>query len=85
MLDDVIATLIAQTTPSIGIAPEHMDRFRQDLSEPPERSVQALDKLVANGKRLSAEIAARLLVSDYPDSKAAHACLKRVLAMETTE
>jgi predicted Zn-dependent protease len=70
---------------ALGIAPEHMDRFRQDLSEPPERSVQALDTMVASGKRLNAEIAARLLVSDYPDSRTAQACLERVLAMETGE
>jgi predicted Zn-dependent protease len=70
---------------ALGIAPEHMDRFRQDLSEPPERSVQALNKMVASGKRLNAEIAARLLVSDYPESPAAQACLERVLAMEAAE
>lgn len=44
--------------------------------------IAKLDKLIASSKRLSAEIAARLLVTDYPDSPAAQACLNKVLSME---
>jgi len=63
----------------IGIPAEHIDRFRLDLSEPPEKSLQAVHKLSESGKRLSAEIAARMQVEDYPESKAAQDCLNRVL------
>ena len=65
---------------AMGIPAEHIERFRQDLSEPPSKSVVAVEKLMAAGNWVSAEIAARLLVSDYPESAAAQACLDRVLA-----
>lgn len=67
---------------SMGVPEDKLAIFRKDLSEPPERSLQALDKMIASSKRLSAEIAARLLVTDYPDSTAAQACLNKVLSME---
>jgi len=69
----------------LGVPQNTLDVYRKDLSEPPERSLQALDKLIVTGKRLNAEIAARLLVADYPESPAAQACLERVLTMETAE
>ena len=64
---------------AMGIAAEHIERFRQDLSEPPPKSVAAIEKLIHAGNWVSAEIAARLLVNDYPESAAAHACLDRVV------
>lgn len=65
---------------AMGIPAEHIERFRQDLSEPPPKSVAAIEKLIEASNWVSAEIAARLLVSDYPESAAAQACLDRVLA-----
>ena len=65
---------------AMGIPAEHIERFRQDLSEPPPKSVAAVEKLIHTGNWVSAEIAARLLVSDYPESAVAQACLDRVLA-----
>ena len=65
---------------AMGIPAEHIERFRQDLSEPPPKSVAAVEKLIEADNWVSAEIAARLLVSDYPESAAAQACLDRVLA-----
>ena len=64
---------------AMGIPAEHIERFRQDLSEPPPKSVAAIEKLSEVGSWVSAEIAARLLVSDYPESAAAQACLDRVM------
>ena len=66
---------------AIGIPAEHIERFRQDLAEPPAKSLQAIHKLVDEGNLLSAEIAARMLVSDYPESLAAQACLDKVLGV----
>ena len=63
----------------IGVPEDRLAIFRNDLSEPPEAAVKAIDKLMEAGNRVSAEIAGRMLVADYPDSKAAHDCLNRVI------
>lgn len=70
---------------SIGISAEHIERFRHDLSEPPRQSVEAVERLIQAGKKVSAEIAARLLVNDYPQSKLASDYLHRVLVMSQIE
>lgn len=47
-----------------------------------ERShMRALNPLIENGKHVSAEIAARLMVKDYPDSAAVKSLMHRVLRM----
>ncbi len=70
---------------SIGIPAGHVERFRHDLSEPPRQSVEAVERLIQAGKKVSAEIAARLLVNDYPKSKLASDYLDRTLVMSQIE
>ena len=70
---------------SIGIPAEHIERFRQDLAEPPRQTVEAVERLIKVGNKVSAEIAARLLVSDYPQSKLASDYLHRALVMSQIE
>jgi hypothetical protein len=53
--------------------------YEQELNEPTPEAVQALAQLIDSGNRISAEIAARMMVSDYPNSATAQACLERVL------
>ena len=67
---------------SLGVPEERLAVFRKDLSEPPETSVSAVEKLIESGNRISAEIAARMMVQDYPSSSTAKACLTQVLQME---
>jgi hypothetical protein len=43
--------------------------------------VQALAQLINSGNRISAEIAARMMVQDYPSSATARDCLARVVGM----
>jgi len=52
-------------------------------NEPTPEAVQALAQLIDSGNRVSAEIAARMMVSDYPNSATARECLDRVMEMET--
>ncbi len=49
----------------------------QELNEPTPEAVQALAQLIDSGNRVSAEIAARMMLSDYPSSATARDCLKR--------
>jgi tetratricopeptide (TPR) repeat protein len=58
--------------------------YEQELSEPTPEAVQALVKLIDSGNRISAEIAARMMVADYPGSETAKDFLARVIAMEAT-
>jgi len=51
------------------------------LSEPLSMSLDALRRLIKMGKRTEAQISAHMLVSSYPNSQAAQACLDDVLAM----
>ena len=67
---------------SLGVPEERLAVFRKDLSEPPETAVSAIEKLIESGNRISAEIAARMMVSDYPSSSTAKAGLTQVLQME---
>jgi hypothetical protein len=43
--------------------------------------VQALTQLIDSGNLISAEIAARMMVQDYPSSATAKDCLARVMKM----
>ena len=51
-------------------------QYRPDLS-----AAQALVQLIDSGNRISAEIAARMMVQDYPSSATARDCLARVMDM----
>ena len=55
--------------------------YEQELNEPTPEAVQALTQLIDSGNRISAEIAARMMVQDYPSSAKARDCLARVLEM----
>ncbi len=55
--------------------------YEQELNEPTPEAVQALTQLIDSGKRISAEIAARMMVQDYPSSATARDCLARVMGM----
>jgi hypothetical protein len=55
--------------------------YEQELNEPTPDAVQALVQLIDSGKRISAEIAARMMVQDYPSSMTARDCLARVMEM----
>jgi hypothetical protein len=57
--------------------------YEQELNEPTTEAVQALAQLIDSGNRVSAEIAARMMVSDYPSSATALDFLNRVMEMET--
>ena len=57
--------------------------YAQELNEPTPEAVQALAQLIDSGNRVSAEIAARMMVSDYPTSATAQDFLNRVMEMET--
>lgn len=67
---------------SLGVPEERLAVFRKDLSEPPETAVSGVEKLIVEGNRISAEIAARMMLADYPSSATAKACLTKVLQME---
>jgi hypothetical protein len=55
----------------------------QELNEATPEAAQALAQLIDSGNRVSAEIAARMMVSDYPSSATARDFLNRVMEMET--
>jgi hypothetical protein len=59
--------------------------YEQELNKPTPEAVQALVKLIDSGNRISAEIAARMMVADYPGSAIAKDCLARVLEMEALD
>lgn len=74
---DVLAQMHAQ-----GFDAARLALFEQELNEPTPEAVQALAQLIDSGNRISAEIAARMMVADYPNSNTAKDCLARVLEME---
>lgn len=56
--------------------------YEQELNEPTPEALQALAELIESGNRISAEIAARMMVQDYPSSATAKDCLALVMGME---
>ena len=66
----------------MGIEPDLLQKLTHDLSEPSIEETTALTQLIDSGNRISAEIAARMMVQDYPSSATAKECLARVLEME---
>ena len=66
----------------MGIEPDLLQKLTHDLCEPAIEETTALAQLIDSGNRISAEIAARMMVQDYPSSATARDCLARVLEME---
>ena len=73
---DVLAQMQAK-----GFDAAQLAVYEQELNEPTPEAVQALVQLIDSGNRTSAEIAARMMVQDYPSSAAAIECLARVMEM----
>ena len=73
---DVLAQMHAQ-----GFDAAQLAVYEQELNEPTPEAVQALTQLIHSGNRISAEIAARMMVQDYPSSATARGCLARVMEM----
>lgn len=66
-----------------GFEPSALAQFEQELNEPPREDLDALEQMQAQQQWVNAEIAARMMVNDYPASATAQACLERVLAHGT--
>lgn len=56
--------------------------FEQELSVPPQERLEAIEKLIEEKTYVSAEIAARLLMEDFPENAAGAKLLLRVLACQ---
>jgi hypothetical protein len=54
--------------------------FEQELSVPPQERLEAIEKLIEEKSYVSAEIAVRLLMEDFPEHAAGDKLLQRVLA-----
>jgi len=65
-----------------GFPEEELKVFEQELSEPPREDIETLEQMLAQQQWVNAEIAARMMVNDYPASATAQASLQRVLAHE---
>jgi tetratricopeptide (TPR) repeat protein len=50
-----------------GFPEAELREFEQELNEPPPERVEAIERLIVQQSYVSAEIAARLLIDDYPD------------------
>ena len=66
---------------AMGVDNDLMEQLHKSLTEPPTLALQAIDKLVQAGNTVSAEIAARMMVQDYPDSSTAKDCLAMVIQL----
>ena len=73
---EVLAQMQAQ-----GFDAAQLAVYEQELNEPTPEAVQALTQLIDSGNRISAEIAARMMVLDYPSSATAKDCLARVMGV----
>lgn len=71
---EVLAQMQAQ-----GFDAAQLAVYEQELNEPTLEAVQALTQLTLSGNRISAEIAARMMVQNYPCSATARDCLARVV------
>ena len=65
---------------SKGFEPSSLAQFEQELNEPPREDLETLEQMLAQQQWVNAEIAARMLVNDYPASATAQSSLQRVLA-----
>lgn len=77
---EVLAQMHAQ-----GFDAAQLAVYEQELNEPTPEAVQALTQLIHSGNRISAEIAARMMVADYPSSDTARDYLVRVKEMEAVD
>ena len=66
----------------MGIEPDLLQKLTHDLSEPAIEETTALAQLIDSGNRISAEIAARMMVQEYPSSATAKDCWAQELEME---
>jgi hypothetical protein len=65
-----------------GFPEKELVQFEQELNEPPREDLETLEQMLAQQQWVNAEIAARMMVNDYPASTTAQASLQRVLAHE---
>ena len=63
-----------------GFPEKELALFEQELNEPPREDLETLEQMLAQQQWVNAEIAARMMVNDYPASDTAQASLQRVLA-----
>ena len=63
-----------------GFSEEELKVFEQELSEPPLGRLVAIEGLIEQKNYVSAEIAARLVMKDFPEHTAGDRLLQRVLA-----
>jgi hypothetical protein len=61
-----------------GFDEEALNKIEQDLNEPPPYRIDAVRQLIEQTSVVGAEIAARLLVQDFPDHEAAGLLLQEV-------
>ena len=77
---EVLATMRQKGFPESELA-----QFEQELSVPPQDRLDAIEKLIAQKNYVSAEIAARLLMEDYPGHEVGGHLLHKVLELNGTE
>ena len=65
-----------------GFPEKELAQFEQELNEPPREDLETLEQMLAQQQWVNAELAARMMVNDYPASATAQASLQRVLAHE---
>ena len=65
-----------------GFDESKLKGIEQELKEPPREDLETLEQMLAQQQWVNAEIAARMMVNDYPASSTAQASLQRVLAHE---
>jgi hypothetical protein len=63
-----------------GFPEKELAGFERELNEPPPDRLASVHKLLGQHDHLSAEIAARLLVEDFPEHSGAAVLLQEVLA-----
>jgi pentatricopeptide repeat protein len=68
-----------------GFPEKELAQFEQELSVPPQDRLDAIEKLIAQKSYVSAEIAARLLMEDYPGHEVGGQLLHKVLELNGTE
>ena len=62
-----------------GFHESELAKFEQELSVPPKDRLDAIEKLIAQKNFVSAEIAARLLLEDFPGNEVAEQLLQEVI------
>jgi hypothetical protein len=65
-----------------GFPEKDLQVFEQELSEPPPERLEAIEKLIAQQNYVSAEIAARLLMEDFPEHAAGSDLLQKVVELK---